>query len=127
MAVFNFIVPRLHHTIYYLGTRLVDAAIRLMKKALTCNDVKRLRQLPNVGKATVADLYLLNITEPQHVKGRNPYRMYDELCALTKVRHDPCVYDVFISIVKFMYGEPPQAWWHYTAERKAHLASPSSL
>ncbi|BBB60917.1 hypothetical protein UNDKW_2644 [Undibacterium sp. KW1] len=98
-----------------------------MKKALTCKDIKQLEQLPNVGKATVADLHLLGIIEPKQLKGRNPYQMYDELCAMTKVRHDPCVYDVFISIVKFMDGDPPLAWWHYTAERKAHLASPSSL
>ncbi|MFZ6766069.1 helix-hairpin-helix domain-containing protein [Undibacterium sp. Di26W] len=97
-----------------------------MKKALTCDDIRQLEQLPNVGKATVADLHLLGITDPQQLKGRDPYQMYDELCAVTKVRHDPCVYDVFISIVKFMDGEPPLAWWHYTAERKAYLASPSS-
>ena len=98
-----------------------------MKKALSCASISKLEQLPNVGKAAVADLHLLGITEPQQLKGRDPYQMYDELCALTKVRHDPCVYDVFISIVKFMAGEPPSPWWHYTAERKAYLTSPSSL
>jgi|GEM_PF-252980 len=127
MAVFNFIPPIFHHTISYSELACKEQQKKFMKKALTCTDIKHLEQLPNVGKATVADLHLLSITEPQQLKGRNPYQMYDELCALTKVRHDPCVYDVFISIVKFMDGEPPQTWWHYTAERKAHLASPSSL
>jgi len=98
-----------------------------MKKALSCASISHLEQLPNVGKAAVADLHLLGITEPGQLKGRDPYQMYDELCATSKISHDPCVYDVFISIVKFMDGEPPLAWWHYTAERKAHLASPSSL
>lgn len=127
MAVFNFIGLRIRFTISHSGTRLAGTAKRFMKKALTCTGIKHLEQLPNVGKATVADLQLLGITEPQQLKGRNPYQMYDELCAATKVRHDPCVYDVFISIVKFMDGEPPLAWWHYTAERKAHLAAPSLL
>jgi len=27
---------------------------------------------------------------------------------------NPCLADIFISAVKFMEGEPPQKWWHYT-------------
>ncbi|MGH8060471.1 MAG: helix-hairpin-helix domain-containing protein [Pseudoxanthomonas sp.] len=26
--------------------------------------------------------------------------------------------DTFISVVRFMDGEPPRPWWHYTTERK---------
>jgi hypothetical protein len=29
------------------------------------------------------------------------------------------VLDVFLSITRFMAGDAPQPWWHYTAERKA--------
>ena len=37
------------------------------------------------------------------------------------MRHDPCVLDVFMSITRFMDGDPPRPWWDYTAERKALL------
>lgn len=94
-----------------------------MKKAQSCETISKLEELPNVGKATVADLHLLGITEPLQLKMRDPYQMYDELCRLSSVRHDPCVYDVFISIVKFMNGAPPMPWWHYTQERKAYLST----
>jgi hypothetical protein len=84
--------------------------------------VKKLLDLPNIGKAAVADFAVLNITEPAQLTGRDPYAMYDDLCRLTQRRHDPCVIDVFISAVRFMEGAPALPWWHYTAERKAHLS-----
>ena len=54
-----------------------------------------LTDLPNVGKATAADLQLLGITRPQDLAGRDAYVLYYELCAQTGQRHDPCVIDVF--------------------------------
>lgn len=65
--------------------------------------VEKLTDLPNIGKALV---------------GRNPYELYEQLCAITGVRQDPCVLDVFISITRFMDGDDPLPWWAYTAERK---------
>jgi hypothetical protein len=47
--------------------------------------------------------------------------LYGRLCALSGLRHDPCVIDVFLSIVRFMDGGPAQPWWAYTAERKHRL------
>ena len=40
------------------------------------------------------------------------------LCVLTGVRQDPCVLDVFISLTRFVAGEPAQVWWAYTEKRK---------
>ena len=84
--------------------------------------VKALTDLPNIGPAMAADLRLLDIHTPTQLLGRDPYAMYDELCARTHTRHDPCVIDVFLSITRFMAGDAPQPWWHYTAERKAAAA-----
>ncbi len=84
--------------------------------------VKQLTDLPNIGQAAEKDLILLGITAPPQLIGRSAYDMYDELCEKTGVRHDPCVIDVFLSITRFMDGEAPRAWWHYTAERKRHTA-----
>ena len=81
-----------------------------------------LTQLPNVGPATAADLRLLSIRSPAQLIGRDPYAMYQSLCKKTGQRHDPCVIDVFISVVRFMEGAPARPWWRYTAERKRHFA-----
>lgn len=89
-----------------------------MPKALTAADAKRLTDLPNVGKATAGDFRLLGIEHPRQLPGQDAYVLYDRLCALTGIRHDPCVIDVFLSAVRFMEGAPPHPWWHYTDERK---------
>lgn len=80
-----------------------------------------LEQLPNVGPATAADLRLLGIRRPGDLIGRDPYVMYERLCRKTGQRHDPCVIDTFISVVRFMNGAPERPWWAYTAERKRTL------
>ncbi|MEN8143782.1 MAG: helix-hairpin-helix domain-containing protein [Gemmatimonadota bacterium] len=85
-------------------------------------EVSRFEHIPNVGPATSRDFRLLGIVAPQELVGRDPYAMYDDLCAATGKRVDPCVIDVFISAVRFMEGEDPHDWWDYTAERKRELA-----
>ena len=86
--------------------------------------VKQLTDLPNIGKASAADLRLLGIETPAQLLGRNPYEMYQTLCDKTGQRHDPCMLDVFISITRFMAGDDPQPWWFYTEERKQALTHP---
>lgn len=95
----------------------------MSSKAATAADARQLRQIPNIGPAMVADFRLLGIDRPAQLVGRDPYQLYQQLCALTGVRHDPCVIDVFIAAVRFMEGAPAIPWRHYTAERKARLAA----
>lgn len=83
--------------------------------------VTQLEQLPNIGKAMAADLRFLGINMPCQLVGRDPLQLYDELCAKTGTRHDPCVLDVFISAVRFMEGDPPLPWWSFTEERKESI------
>jgi len=90
-------------------------------KGMTRFEITELQEIPNVGPAIVGNLVLLGITKPGDLIGRDPYQMYDLLCQITGKRHDPCVIDVFISAVRFMEGEQPEKWWHYTAERKRFL------
>jgi hypothetical protein len=92
-------------------------------KAKTAADAHRFDDIPNIGPAMTADFELLGIAGPAALVSRDPYALYDELCARTGVRHDPCVIDTFISAVRFMEGAPPHPWWHYTSERKRHLPS----
>lgn len=94
-----------------------------MPKARTAADAARLADIPNIGPAMVADFRDLGIQRPRQLVGKDPYALYARLCASTGVRHDPCVIDTFISAVRFMEGAPARPWWHYTEERKRHLAA----
>jgi hypothetical protein len=77
-----------------------------------------LTDLPNFGPAMARDLECIGISKPSQLAGQDPLRLYRKLCARTSARHDPCVWDAFISITRFMNGEAPRPWWTYTAERK---------
>ena len=88
--------------------------------------ITHLEQIPNVGPAVAADLRRLGITSPGQLLGRDPYTMYDDLCRITGQRHDPCLLDTFIAVVRFMAGGPKRPWWKYTAERKRELAARSA-
>lgn len=82
------------------------------------NQLSKLTDLPNIGKACAGDLRLLGINEPTQLIGKDPYQLFEDLCRRTGQRIDPCMLDTFISITRFMDGEAPQSWWHYTEERK---------
>ena len=99
------------------------ARARRARPAITRETVARLEDLPNVGPSVAGDLRGIGVSHPSDLAGRDPYALYDALCAATGVRHDPCVLDVFLSAVRFMEGAPARPWWHYTAERKRALAA----
>ncbi len=87
------------------------------------SDLKKLRDIPNVGAVTEKDFFVLGIDKPIDLIGKDPYQMYSDLCRITQKRHDPCVIDVFISAVKYMEGGPRKKWWEFTAERKKYLSA----
>lgn len=76
-------------------------------------------EIINVGAATAGDFRQLGFRSPQELKGQDPAELYTRLCQLTQTRHDPCVLDVLMASIDYMNGQPPQAWWKYTAQRKA--------
>ena len=84
------------------------------------NEIKKFQDIPNVGKAIEKDFILLGVKEPIKLIGKDPYQMYSDLCIVTGSRHDPCVIDVFMSVVHFMEGGDPLPWWSFTNERKKH-------
>lgn len=81
-----------------------------------------LEDLPNIGKAMAGDFRLLGIEHPHQFVGRDPYRLYGDLCAATGARHDPCVIDAFISAVRFMEGAPRTPGGTTPASASAALA-----
>ncbi len=82
-----------------------------------------LEALPNIGKAIGADLRSIGVETPQELIGRDPFELYEKLCVKKGERIDPCVIDVFMSVVDFMEGSEPQAWWAFTSKRKEILKS----
>jgi hypothetical protein len=80
--------------------------------------IDNLTDIPNIGKAMVRYLAIINIHHPDELIGKDPYQMYDDLCRITQQRHDHCMIDAFIAAVRYMEGAPAQKWWAYTAERK---------
>jgi hypothetical protein len=89
------------------------------------NQVRKLTDLPNIGKAVSRDLNLIGISMPEQIAGRCPLEMYRDLCEMTDIIQDPCVIDVFMSVTSFMSGNDAQPWWHFTAERKRLLSGAS--
>jgi Pathogenicity locus len=85
------------------------------------DQLTRLEQIPNIGRASADDLRLIGISHPNDLIGCDPYQLHEKLCEKTGHRHDPCVIDVFISAVRYMEGEPKRPWWDYTTERKRAL------
>jgi hypothetical protein len=94
-------------------------------KATSFEQARRLEDVPNIGAEIAKDLRQLGYEAPAQLQGQDPYEMYDRLCAMTGIRHDPCLLDTFISAVRFMDGGAALPWWAYTAERKRELAARS--
>jgi hypothetical protein len=86
------------------------------------NRLKRLTDLPNVGKAVEADLQQLGFCSPEQLIGECPFRLFQRLCEITGENHDLCMLDLFLSVADFLDGSPPRAWWEFTPLRKKLFA-----
>lgn len=83
-------------------------------------NVKHLTDLPNIGKAMEKKLLAIGISRPGQLTGRSALDLYQTLCRQSTAQYDPCVFDVFLSITRFMVGDDPKPWWYYTSERKTY-------
>jgi Pathogenicity locus len=92
-----------------------------VKEMMPRIDINNLQDIPNIGKATEKNLNILGINKPNQLIGRDPYKMYNELCNVANQKYDPCLIDIFISAVKFMEGGSPKKWWEFTEERKIKM------
>lgn len=89
--------------------------------------VRKLEDIPNVGKATAEDLRLIGIDVPAQLVGRAPFDLYLTLNRVSGRRQDPCVLDVFMAAVHYMEGGPVLPWWAFTDERKVLLKEKPTL
>jgi len=83
--------------------------------------VSRLVDLPNIGRAMTGHLQLIGIDHPKKLIGKEPFELYEALCVTSGKRLDPCVIDVFMSVIHFMDSGDPLPWWSFTDERKKHI------
>lgn len=81
-----------------------------------------LQDIPNVGPATEGDLHLLGFHTIESLVGKDPLKMYRDLCRVTGQRQDPCVLDVFLSVVDYASTRKARPWWKFTPARKKMLA-----
>ena len=88
-------------------------------KARGAADCETLEQLPNIGPAIAADLRSIGVRHPRELASRDAFVLYQQLCAKTGKRQDPCVLDTFMAATDFMRGAPARPWWAYTGQRKA--------
>ena len=87
-------------------------------KARTWKEAQKFTDIPNVGPRVAHDFVTLGYKVPKDLKGKDAYTMYKQLCKKTKIRHDPCLLDVFMSVTDFMSGGMARDWWYYTPKRK---------
>ena len=79
----------------------------------------QLRQLRNVGPATLKDLELLGIDSVEQLAKANPDELYLRLQEITQSKQDPCVWDVFAAIIHQAKTGEAKDWWAFTEIRKA--------
>jgi hypothetical protein len=94
-------------------------------KATSIQNAQRLEDMPNIAKQIAADLRTLGYMHPTDLARKDPYEMYDRLCAITGIRQDPCLLDTFIAATRFADGGPAVPWWAYTTERKQTMTTRS--
>ena len=89
-------------------------------KAKSAREVKKFKDIPNVGPAMERDFLKLGLKSPSDLASKDPYRLYQKMCQLTGLRQDPCVLDTYLAVVDFMKGAPARPWYSYTAFRQKH-------
>ncbi len=76
-----------------------------------------LRRIPGIGPAMAADLYALGIRRVADLVDAEPQTLYDRLCRMSGVRHDPCVLYTFRCAVYFARNveHDPELlkWWNW--------------
>lgn len=81
--------------------------------------MKELKDLRNVGKATLQDLSLLGIKSVDDLAHQDATHLFHELERKTQHRQDPCVWDVFAAIIHEANTGEATNWWDWTEKRKA--------
>jgi len=97
--------------------------------------LRELQTLPNVGKSITVDLWDLGIRSVNDLKGRDPERMYRQLCAFHNAHIDRCMLYVLRAVVHIASTDNPDPdkimWWKWKdpmpprRRRKRRIVRPS--
>src|SRR4029077_4462508 len=85
---------------------------------------RKLRDLVSVGPAMLRDFERLEIVSVAQLSKRNPEKLYEKLCRITRQPQDICCLDVFRAAVA--QARNPRLpleqcqWWYWSRRRKAH-------
>lgn len=80
--------------------------------------MKELKDLKNVGKKTLEDLNILNIKTIDQLKKYNADQLYNKLNKLKGQKQDPCMWDIFASIINEAKTGKKTNWWDWSKIRK---------
>ena len=87
------------------------------RRATPRRAVRELSRIPGVGPSIAADLYQIGIREVADLRGRNPERLYADLCREVGQPVDRCVLYVFRSAVYFAsesrHDPELLKWWNW--------------
>lgn len=78
-----------------------------------------LMSIPNIGPAVARKLGRLGIAGLEDLRDRDPNELFERLCGLDGLRHDPCLLDTFVAAVSYANGDDARPWWEFSRERKA--------
>jgi hypothetical protein len=79
--------------------------------------LKDLQRIPGIGPSIARDLFDLGIRRVEGLKGKDPEKLYDELCDLRGAHQDRCVLYTFRCAVYFASDPKPEPerlkWWNW--------------
>jgi len=79
--------------------------------------LRELRQIPGVGESIAEDLWALGVRSKNDLKGKNPEKMYSNLCSLSGKKIDRCMLYVLRCAVYYASRKrhDPRLlkWWNW--------------
>jgi len=76
-----------------------------------------LQSIPGIGPSMEEDLIRMGITEISQLEGKDPQRLYEQLCAIEGKHVDRCVLYVFRCAVYFAshieHDSEKLKWWNW--------------
>ena len=84
---------------------------------------RQLSDLVSIGPAMLRDFELLGVRTVAQLARRNPEKMYEKLCQVTRQAQDICCLDVFRAAVAQAKNPnlpiEERQWWQWSRKRKA--------
>ncbi len=83
--------------------------------------LKKLQEIPGVGKSIAEDLWSINIKSPQDLKGQDPEMLYKKICLQAGMPVDRCMLYILRCAVYFASHDQHRPgllkWWNWSDAR----------